>query len=42
MSDAEEPTGEEPPVQEPTEDLAQVSTSDVPTVIVGKKESPTS
>ena len=35
MSDVEEPTGEEPPVQEPTEDPTQVS--DVPTVVVGKK-----
>ena len=35
MSDVEEPTGEELPVQEPTEDPMQVS--DVPTVVVGKK-----
>ena len=35
MSDVEEPTGEEPPVQEPTEEPTQVS--DVPTVVIGKK-----
>ena len=35
MSDVEEPTGEEPPIQEPIEEPAQVS--DVPTVVVGKK-----
>ena len=35
MSDVEEPTGEEPPAQEPTEEPTQVS--DVPTVVVGKK-----